>query len=765
MASSTSKSGRLNPYERIDRILSKALADKRSFLYEFEVYQLLLCMGLNAPSLVYIPTLEQFDPDSLNLILTPEVVVKVVSPDIAHKTDFGGVVFTANTVEDVVRAYRQVKSQVGAKAPESAFHGVMVVEKIEFKQSFGHELLASLRQDPFFGPVVSFGAGGVFTEFFAREFGDRKGLSIRSTFGLDQEAISGMIRQPAICQPLSGRIRGVPRALIEEEQLIELLAALRNLADRYSPHNPDSRFTIHELELNPVVVTSDRRLVAVDGLVQFGDRKINETPRPLAKVKKLLEPKSALVAGASSTAKNPGRIILENLISGAGVPKNHIYALHPTAAEIAGVPAIRNLSDLPEKVDLAVVSVPAAAALELLEELTVKRLAESVILISGGFGETEEGRAKEVRLRKILEAAHQTPDGGMVVNGGNCLGIYSRLGGYNTFFLPPYKVDFKEARGENVALISQSGAYLVSQASNFERTIRPRYAISFGNQIDLTVTDYLEYLRDDPEVDVYAVYLEGFRPYRGRRFLEVAEEIVQSGRAVIMFKAGRTAEGSAAASSHTAAISGDYGVATEVLRQVGVVHCDTLNQFEDYLKTFSFLKDKPPLGPRVSIVTNAGFECTVAADRLCDLKLAEYTDRTRATLEGIMPHGIVAVRNPLDCTPGTPTDKFLALVEAVVADENTDCVIASPLPLSPFLNTLPAGEGHNEDITREDSVPSGLIRIAGKTKKPLIVCVDSGRLYDPMARQMEMAGLPVFRRIDRATRALSVYVNYRKPAR
>ncbi len=397
--------------------------------------------------------------------------------------------------------------------------------------------------------------------------------------------------------------------------------------------------------------------------------------------------------------------------------------------------------------------------------MTMKRLAESVILISGGFAETVQGRDRETRLRKILTASHQTPDGGMVVNGGNCLGIYSRVGGYNTFFLPPYKVDFKEARGENVALISQSGAYLVSQASNFEKTIRPRYAISFGNQIDLTVTDYLEYLKDDPEVDVYAVYLEGFRPYRGRRFLEVAEEIVQSGRAVIMFKAGRTAEGSAAASSHTAAISGDYGVATEVLRQVGVVNCQTLNQFEDYLKTFSFLRDKPPVGRRVSIISNAGFECTVAADQLCDLKLASFTDETRQRMESVMPSEIVAVRNPIDSTPGMPTEKFLTLVQAAADDENTDCVIASPLPCTPFLNTLPASEEHDEDITREDSIPSGLIRIAHSTNKPMIICVDSGRLYDPMVRQMEMAGLPVFRRIDRATRALSVYVNYRKPAR
>jgi acyl-CoA synthetase (NDP forming) len=320
-----------------------------------------------------------------------------------------------------------------------------------------------------------------------------------------------------------------------------------------------------------------------------------------------------------------------------------------------------------------------------------------------------------------------------------------------------------EARGENVALISQSGAYLVAQTSNFERTIRPRYAISFGNQIDLNVSDYLEFLKDDPEVDVFAVYLEGFRPYAGRRFLEVAEEIVQDGRAVIMFKAGRTPEGAGAAASHTAAMTGDFDMAREVLDQVGVVHTETLTEFEDYLKTFSFLRDKPPMGRKVAIVSNAGFECTVGADRLFGLDLAPLEKGTEARIAELLPGGLTSVRNPLDCTPVASTERFLGMVEAMLDDENVDCVIASPLPATPFLNTLPAGPGHPEDISREDSVPSGIIRLAEGSPKPLIACVDSGTLYDPMVTQMELAGVPVFRRIDRATRALSAYVNYRKP--
>jgi len=749
-------------FDRIDSILERAFSQGRSFLYEFEVYEVLLCMGLNAPSNLYVPDLESFDPDALAYIRTPEVVVKVVSPQITHKSDVGGVILCEKTVEDVLRSYRKIRDAVKTQAPDAEFRGVMVAEKIEFRQQFGHEVLASMRQDPFFGPVVFFGAGGLFTEFFAKEFFPGRGLSMRSTYGLDADEISRMVRQPAICQPLSGRLRGVPRPLVEEEQLIRLLAALRDLADHYRPRNLASNFTIHELELNPVVVTEDRRLVAVDGLMTFDREKIQGVPRPIEKIERLLRPNSAFVVGASATAMNPGRTILENLAAGEGVDKSKLWALHPKADMVGSVPAVRSLSDLPEPVDLAVVSIPAAAALPLLQELVERRSAHSVILISGGFAETADGKEREDRLRRTLAESHREKDGGVIINGGNCLGIYSRPGGYNTFFLPPYKVAFKEARGENIALISQSGAYLVAQTSNFEKTIRPRYAISFGNQIDLTVTDYLEYMKDDPEIDVFAIYLEGFRPYAGRGFLEVADEIVRSGRSVIMFKSGRTEEGTKAAASHTAAMTGDYKLAAEVFAQVGVIATDTLNMFEDYLKTFAFLKGKPPVGNRVGILSNAGFECTVAADRLYGLKLAEVSKATSERIQGNLPQGgIVTVHNPIDTTPTVPTAEFLDITEAMLADDGVDCVVSSPLPLTPFLNTLPKGEGHPDDIEREDSVPKGLIRLAKAYTKPMVVSLDSGRLYDPMVEMLEGEGIPVFRRIDRAMRALSTYVTRR----
>jgi len=361
-------------------------------------------------------------------------------------------------------------------------------------------------------------------------------------------------------------------------------------------------------------------------------------------------------------------------------------------------------------------------------------------------------------MRQAIEASHRAPDGGVLVNGGNCLGIISVPGGYNTFFIPPHKLPFHDAPGQNVASISQSGAYLVTQISNLDRAVRPRYAISFGNQLDVTASDYLDFLAGDPEVRVFAVYLEGFRPGDGVRFLEVARRIVGEGRTVLLYKAGRTPEGGAAAASHTAAAVGDYEVCRQLARSAGVIDCFTLNMFEDYLMTFSFLADRRTAGTRVAVLSNAGFECTAAADKLYGLELSSFGPQTRERLRRLLPTGIVDVHNPVDATPVTPTATYVGCVEALVDDPGVDALVVAGVPATPYLEDLARGEGHDEDIGRETSLPSRLIRIFRSTRKPIVFSVDSGALYEGCVQMMKRAGLPCFRKVDRATRALAAFL-------
>jgi len=503
-----------------------------------------------------------------------------------------------------------------------------------------------------------------------------------------------------------------------------------------------------------MLLTAEGRWVAADGKGRLA-RDRPETPaRPLGKIQSLLRPRSAVVVGASATSLNPGRIILRNLKRAEGLDYGHLHAIHERERAIDGIPCVRAVSDLPEKVDLAVVAVPAEAARNTIRDLCDSGGAESIILIPGGFAEI--GRSDlEQEIVAALTASRQRPDRGPVLVGGNCLGIVSKHS-YNTFFLPQYKLPFHDAPGDNLVAVSQSGAYLVSLSSNLDGIVFPRASISFGNQMDLTVADFLEYFLDDDSVSVLACYVEGFKPRDGERFVELCRRIRERGRRVVVFKAGKTALGAEATRSHTASLAGDYAVARDLLEDAGAVVAHTLNMFEDYVKVFTLLYDRIPRGRRLGVVSNAGFECASVLDKLYGLEPAALSTETKARLRECLPP-IAHADNPVDTTPMAATAPFVAAAAALLADPGVDALLVSPIPATPALEDLApdlAG-GHSENIYAPGSLPQELLRLFRQTGKPLVVSVDSGRLYDDFVMVLQRGGIPVYRKIDRASRALS----------
>jgi len=738
---------------------SEAAREGRGVLLEHEVYVLLAGAGLMVPAHRFLSAPEQADDDLCKAIGSAEVVVKIASPDVLHKSDVGGIAVCENKPAEIRAAALRVRQAVARALPAADLRGILVAEKVAFSGGLGREILAGFRHDRAFGPVVVLGAGGLETEFLLRVLRPESARTILSPAGLDEAAVLKRLRGTVVHAALCAGLRGGRGRTLSEKALARLVLSLAALAERWAGFEPEGGIGILELEVNPFVVAESGDLIALDGLARIQRPDPLPSPRPVEKLSHLLVPKSAVVIGASAEAINPGRIILRNLVGGGGIPADRVFAIHPRAAAIDGCKTYPALDALPERVDMAVVSVPAdRGADRVVKDLVERRLARTVTLISGGFGETESGKEAEARIRSAADRSHRDPDGGVLINGGNCLGIISVPGSYNTFFLPPYKLPFHDATGQNVASISQSGAYIAAQISNLDRAVRPRYAISFGNQVDVTVSDYLEYLERDALVEVFAVYLEGFRRGDGRRFLEVAGRIARQGRKVLLYKAGRTREGTAAAASHTASVVGDYDVCRELVSAAGVIDCVTLDMFEDYLMTFSFLAARPITGCRVGIVSNAGFECTAAADKLYGLTLADLAEPTRKRLASLLPAGIVDVHNPVDTTPITPTDPYAGAVEALLDDPGVDAVVVAGVPLTPHLENLARGEGHGEDVARESSLPSRLIRIFRESKKPMVFSVDSGTLYEACVQMMKRAGLPCFRKVDRATRALSAFL-------
>ncbi len=733
-------------------ISTRARAAGRSSLFEHEVYALLEEAGIATPAHLFIPAGEPLSPEALDAIPSSEVVLKIVSADVTHKSDVGGVRFLARESDAVAAAIAEMLDTVARAAPEAEIAGTLIAERIDYETDLpGSEYLLSCRWDDAFGPVVVFGIGGLLTEWYADVTeGGAQTIASASDDALDR-AIQTIARSPLGVLALEpGRLHRDPPAQMETlSRALHAVSKLARLCHQGS--------CIAELEINPLAARRGQ-LVAVDGFARLGTPPAHDrAPRPLATIAGLLHPRSACVLGASTRGANAGRIILQNLKSAPGLDYGHLYAIHGKAERIDGIPCHASIAELPERVDLAVVALPADAAVEAIAELVRADKARAIILITGGFAETgQTGRAQAVR--DTMREARARDDGGAVLVGGNCLGIVSKRE-YNTFFLPSYKLPLSDAPGSNLAVISQSGAYLVSLSSNLDSIVHPRASISYGNEMDLTASDFFEYYLDhEPDLRVFGFYIEGFAPAEGERFVRLTRRATEEGKAVVVYKAGRTEFGARAAASHTASMVGNYDVARALLEDAGALVTRTLNRFEDFTKILTMLDRRIPRGKRVAVVTNAGFEAGAVSDHLYDLELAELQDETIARLRDVLPE-IAHAGNPVDTTPMADSEVFSACVEIVATDPGVDMLIASAVPATPALDILaPDLSGaHPENVFAMNSVPARLFRTFQSIDKPMVCAVDSGRLYDPSVLLLQRNGIPVYRKIDRASRALAAF--------
>jgi len=393
--------------------------------------------------------------------------------------------------------------------------------------------------------------------------------------------------------------------------------------------------------------------------------------------------------------------------------------------------------------------------------------ANAVILIPGGLGvkECSEDLAEDLKAR--IRNAHLSGDGGPVFLGGNSLGVISQPGNYDTMFIPDFKLpksrDDKERRS---CFISQSGAYIITNLSRMP-WFDPAYALSIGNQIDLRASDYLNYIKDDPDIEVFAIYMEGFQQGDGLAFAHAVRETVALGKDVIFYKAGRTSEGRSATAGHTASVAGDYAVCEAAIEQAGAFVARDFNEFSDLLKLATRFRDSHIRGNGLAAASNAGFESVGMADSIkqhdSELRLVHFTPSTAASLQKHLVDNrldtLVDVKNPLDVTPMANDGAFCAMMASILEDDNVDALVTGIVPLTPAMRTLEPGSAHNESIFHPDSIAQILPQVVAEQRKPVIAIIDSGELFDPLAEAIEDGGIPVFRSADRAVRVLCRYID------
>ncbi len=780
-------------YKKADSILKAAWDDGRRFLLEPEAYDFLAAFGIKGAEKVFVKKDEDLPAGLDKKFKGEKIVVKVVSPSILHKTDVQGVKFPANNAEAIREAIDEIYSQVPANfvrwleekphlKPDSLketpacdimaevagdIRGVVISEFVEYRTGmFGHEVLLGLQNSREFGPVITYGAGGVDTEFWAGLMKERQAVTTYSAEMLDDEAIEKMVQIPAVYKKLAGKTRS-KKKLVDDKIVGELIKGFAEIGKRYSPVNPDAQFVIEEMEVNPFAVVKGK-LLAIDALARFGEvKRANLPEKPLERIHNLLKPESIAIIGVSQKM-NIGHIILNNIIKNGFDPKR-LYIIKEGADEIEGVKCYPSLEALPEKVDLFVYTLPAPMLPPITKEIVEKEYAKSVIVISGGLGETKSGEKLEEETLDTIYTARRAGKPTPVFNGGNCMGMRSLPGKYDTLFIPEYKMDLRPEGGiRNTAYLSQSGAFMICRLDKL-RSINPLYSITTGNQMDLAITDYIEVLADDEEIKVFAVYIEGFDDLDGVRFAKTARKIIDSGRYVILYKAGRSAAGKTAASGHTSSIAGDYSVCKSVLEKVGVIMPHNFDEFEDVVKFISFTYGKNIGGDRVGLVSNAGFEAVGMADNLegsnSTLKLGKFSDETVEKIRKAMSINkidqIQEVHNPLDLTPMASCEIYDLSLRAILEEDDVDFGLISMVPLTWMMQTLPKGEGHKEDIEDEDSIVQRLIKVKAEYNKPFVAVVDCGKLYDPMVEALEAAGIPVFRTADSAIRMIRKFAHHK----
>jgi len=769
--------------QRIASIAAAAAAQGREALTELEGLELLEAMGIATPRRVLVSGSEEaarkagaagggpFFPGA-------RAVVKVISPDILHKTEVGGVAIVPNELPAVLEAIRRMEARFASPVHGAIprVEGYTVNEYVAYEPRIGHEIIVGYRFARDFGPLVSFGPGGIFAEYLAASFKEGAASLFLSPATADRALVEGLLSRNVVRTLVSGGLRGTEPA-IAGAALVDLVMAFLGAAEALAAAGV-SEFEVNPFAVVPAAGGGAARLVALDVLAKLEElargelalspegRVVNarQAARPVGKIDRLLAPRSAAVAGVSEKGMNNGRVILRNLLEN-GFDPGRLYVVKPGSAEIEGCPCYPDFASLPEKVDLAVLAIPAAGAAEAIAAIAETGMAESVIVTTGGLEEKSGTEGIVARMRSALEASRSSPGRGPLINGGNCLGVRSVPGRYNTLFIPEYKLPMPSGRVAPVAIVSQSGAFAVSRVSK-HRDINPKYLVTCGNQIDLTVGDYLERLAEDPEIEVFAAYVEGFKPLDGEKALRAARRIVESGRSFILYRAGRTAAGAQASASHTASIAGDYPVTKALFSQAGALVVDSLEDFDEALNAFTLLLGKEARGRRLGAVSNAGFECVAIADNLGSLELAKFSAATEARLEGIFAAArigeIVDVHNPLDLTPSSPDAAYDESFRAVLADPGVDCGIVGIVPLTPAMNTLAAGpESRGEDLLREGSLAVSYGRLMAESDKPWVAAVDAGALYDPLARELAARGVPVFRTADRALRMLDAWVSAR----
>ena len=626
------------------------------------------------------------------------LVAKIVSPDILHKTDVGGVKIGLSSEDEVKKAFDDMFNRLKEKFDVKG----VLLEKMVPK---GVELIVGLQNDFQFGPSIMVGLGGIYTELF-------KDVSFRVLPVTKNEAAK-MLESLRGKDILKGFRGSTP---VDLDMLSEAIVNIGTLG-------VDMAGKYESIDFNPVVVYPDSYYV-VDAKIILKDKSSDDAismANPDSSYMDLFfNAKSVALIGASPEVGKIGNSVMESLAKHDY--KGKVYPVNAKGyPEIMGVKAYKNLMDIEDPVDVVIVTVDLKFVPDLLVECGKKNIHNMVIISGGGKELGGERAAIEKRVQDLSRELK------VRIIGPNCIGIFNGENRLDCAFQGHIRM-LRPKQG-NVSFLSQSGTVGIAFMETSDAFGLSKM-ISYGNRSDVDEADMIHYLAQDPSTNVIGLYVEGLGD--GRKFMNSAKNVIkQYQKPIVVFKNGRSTKGAKQAASHTGSLGGSFAVISGAFEQTGIISVDSYEELTSSLKALTW--QPVPKGNKIAMVTNGAGPIIAAIDNFerLNLELAQLSDQTMKSFKEHYPATYV-IGNPCDVTGSASADDYRFAIQAFLDDPNVDIV----MPWFVF-----------QDDPLEEKIVDILADFQKQKKKPILIGAMGGPFTERISKKIEEFNIPVYQSV------------------
>jgi 3-hydroxypropionyl-CoA synthetase (ADP-forming) len=623
------------------------------------------------------------------------LVAKIVSPQILHKTDVGGLRVGLSSEEEVRQTFTDLYTRL---SNQYEVKGVLLEKMVPQ----GIELIVGLQNDSQFGPVIMVGLGGIYTEIF-------KDVVFRILPITNADA-TNMIEDLRGKQILKG-FRGADP--INIEMLSDALVKIGKLGT-------DMAAYYESIDFNPVIAYPNDYYV-VDAKIILREKPnleaISKSLPDSSYMDLFFNARSVALIGASPETGKVGNSVFESLVK-------HEYRgkVFPVNAkgypEIMGIKAYRSLDEISEPIDVVVVTVDLKYVPDLLRSCGKKGI-HNMVIISGG-GKELGGERADIE-QQIKELSSQLK---VRIIGPNCIGIFNGENRLDCAFQGHQRM-LRPKNGE-VAFLSQSGTVGIAFMETSDAFGMSKM-ISYGNRSDVDEADMVWYLSEDPQTNVIGLYVEGLGD--GRKFINTAKKVIKErNKPIVVFKNGRSDRGAKQAASHTGSLGGSYNIVKGAFDQIGIISVDSYEELTGSLKALTW--QPVPKGNRVAMVTNGAGPIIAAIDHFerLGLQLAQISEQTIRSFKDHYPATYV-IGNPCDITGSANSDDYKYAIQAFMDDENVDII----MPWFVF-----------QDDPLEETIVDVLAAFQKQKRKPILVGAMGGPFTQQICKRIEDANVPTY---------------------